>query len=391
MSLAATLSAKVGTRQRSKPSAAHEFPQPPALLVWYDRHRRVLPWRASRGERSDPYRVWLSEIMLQQTTVKAVAPYYARFLTRWPDVRALAAAPLDEVLKGWAGLGYYARARNLHACAQAVVERHGGTFPADEETLRALPGIGAYTAAAIAAIAFDAPATPVDGNIERVVARLHAIETPLPAAKPEIFSLARALTPAQRAGDFAQAMMDLGATICTPKRPACALCPWNANCLAHVQGDEEAYPRRAPKREGALRRGAAFLACRADGRVLVRTRPARGLLGGMTEVPTTEWLQDFDEGSALEAAPSFDCGKSRPVVRWGRVPGIVRHVFTHFPLELSVYTAAIAADASAPAGTRWIALEDLAGEALPSLMRKVVAHALPACEFSKLNHRKDQA
>jgi A/G-specific adenine glycosylase len=219
------VAAKAAPRQRGKSRAADPSPQPTALLAWYDRHRRALPWRAAPGMRGDPYRVWLSEIMLQQTTVKAVAPYYARFLARWPSVRALAAAPLEEVLKSWAGLGYYARARNLHACACTVVERHGGEFPASEAGLRALPGIGAYTAAAIAAIAYDAPATPVDGNVERVVARLCAIEAALPAAKPEIHRRARALTPAQRAGDFAQAMMDLGATLCTPKRPACALCP----------------------------------------------------------------------------------------------------------------------------------------------------------------------
>jgi len=201
-------------------------PQAADLLDWYDRHRRALPWRAQPGERSDPYRVWLSETMLQQTTAKAVTPYYARFLARWPDLNALAAASLDEVLAAWAGLGYYARARNMHACARALVERYAGQFPASESALRELPGIGAYTAAAIAAIAFDQRATPVDRNIERVVARLYALATPLPAGKAEIARHARALTPASRAGDFAQALMDLGATICTPKNPACALCLW---------------------------------------------------------------------------------------------------------------------------------------------------------------------
>jgi A/G-specific adenine glycosylase len=342
------------------------------LLVWYDRHRRVLPWREPPGRRGDPYRVWLSEIMLQQTTVKAVAPYYTRFLARWADVRALAAAPLEEVLKAWAGLGYYARARNLHACARAVVERHGGEFPQNEEALRALPGIGAYTAAAIAAIAYDAPATPVDGNIERVVARLYGVEAPLPASKPEISRLARSLTPARRAGDFAQALMDLGATICTPKRPACALCPWNESCAARGRGDAETFPRREARREGALRRGAAFVARRADGYLLVRTRPVTGLLGGMTEVPTSAWSHDFKEGEALQNAPLFAPAKRR--LNWRRVPGRVRHVFTHFPLELSVYVAELPARTPAPAGMRWIALADVGGEALPSLMRKVVAH-----------------
>jgi A/G-specific adenine glycosylase len=345
------------------------------LLAWYDRHRRKLPWRAVPPERADPYRVWLSEIMLQQTTVKAVAPYYARFLTRWPDLRSLAAAPLEEVLKSWAGLGYYARARNLHACARAVVERHGGQFPASEAELRALPGIGAYTAAAIAAIAFDAHASPVDGNIERVIARLFAIAAPLPAAKPEIRRRAHELVPQRRAGDFAQAMMDLGATICTPKRPACALCPWNGACAAHAHGNAEALPRRTPKREGALRRGAAFVARRADGFLLVRTRPANGLLGGMTEVPTMEWVEEFEERDALRHAPRFGSTKRRGTTAWRRIPGVVRHVFTHFPLELSVYVADLAERTPAPAGMRWVALAGIAGEGLPSVMRKVVAHA----------------
>lgn len=377
MTLSATLAAKSPARQRGKGSGLEFFPQPTALLAWYDRHRRKLPWRAPPGARADPYRVWLSEIMLQQTTVKAVAPYYARFLARWGDVRALAAAPLDEILKTWAGLGYYARARNLHACARAVVERHSGEFPASEAELRALPGIGDYTAAAIAAIAFDAPATPVDGNIERVIARLYAVAAPLPAAKPEIRRLARALTPPQRAGDFAQAMMDLGASLCSPKRPACALCPWNDACTASAAGNAEAYPHRTPKREGALRRGAAFVARRADDHVLLRTRPANGLLGAMTEVPTTDWTQNFDARDALGGAPRFAPPKLKKL-NWRRVAGVVRHTFTHFPLELVVYLADIPARTAAPKGTRWVALSDIEREALPSLMRKVVAHALPS-------------
>src|SRR5476651_2687861 len=245
------------------------------LLAWYDRHRRVLPWRALRGERVNPYAVWLSEIMLQQTGVKTVAPYYARFLTRWPTVTALAETKLDDVLRAWAGLGYYARARNLHACARVVAERHGGIFPDSIEALRALPGIGDYTTAAVAAIAFDAPAVPVDGNVERVVARLFAIEDELPAGKPAIKRLAASLLPAHRAGDFAQSLMDLGATICSPKRPACALCPWNDSCLAFARGDQETFPRKAPKREGKLRHGAAFVALRADGCVLLRRQIGR--------------------------------------------------------------------------------------------------------------------
>jgi A/G-specific adenine glycosylase len=364
---------------RKKTSPAHsakgkkKLPEPAALLAWYDRYRRKLPWRSGKGERPDPYRVWLSEIMLQQTTVRAVAPYYTRFLERWGDVRALAAAPIEDVLRAWAGLGYYARARNLHACARAVVERHGGAFPADETELRTLPGIGSYTAAAIAAIAFDAPASPVDGNIERVMARLFAVEQLLPGAKPELRRLAREVTPLQRAGDFAQAMMDLGATICTPKRPACALCPWNQSCAAFARGDAETFPRRTPKREGALRRGAAFVAHRTDGYLLVRTRPAKGLLGGMTEVPTTEWTADFDEGDALKSTPQL---VGSAAIAWRRLPGVVRHVFTHFPLELSVYVTELPPTARAPKNARWIKTSELDDEAFPSLMRKVLANAV---------------
>ncbi len=374
----ATVAAMRPARQRAKAEAVVSSPQPTDLLAWYDRHHRKLPWRAPPGERADPYRVWLSEIMLQQTTVKTVGPYYARFLARWPDLAALAAAPLDDILKNWAGLGYYARARNLHACAKAVVDRHNGRFPADEAALRELPGIGAYTAAAIAAIAFEASATPVDGNIERVIARLYAVETPLPAAKPEISRFARALTPPRRAGDFAQAMMDLGATICTPKNPACALCPWNQSCVAQARGVAETYPRRVPKREGELRRGAAFVARRADGFILMRTRPEKGLLGGMTEVPTTEWSPEFDDRKALSNAPHFVGAKPGRTVAWRRVLGTVRHVFTHFPLELTVYAAELPVRSAAPQGMRWIEITELEHEALPSLMRKVVAHALPA-------------
>jgi A/G-specific adenine glycosylase len=365
----ATVAAGTERRKRAAPRAD---PGAADLLAWYDRHRRKLPWRALPGETPDPYRVWLSEIMLQQTTVKAVAPYFLRVTGRWPTVAALAAAPLDDVLKLWAGLGYYARARNLHACAKAVVERHGGRFPATQEALAALPGIGPYTAAAIAAIAFDAPAAAVDGNVERVVTRLFAVEQELPTAKPEIRRLAEQLVPTARAGDFAQAMMDLGATICTPKTPACALCPWSDACAARRRGDAERFPVKAPKKEGRLRRGAAFVAVRADGCVLVRTRPPKGLLGGMTEVPTTQWAHDFDVSGALAHAPSF--GRTTP--KWRRLPGVVTHVFTHFPLELVVYVGKVPAGAAAPEGARWSARAELPGEAFPNVMRKVLAHAL---------------
>jgi A/G-specific adenine glycosylase len=365
----ATVAAGTERRKRAAPRAD---PGAADLLAWYDRHRRKLPWRALPGETPDPYRVWLSEIMLQQTTVKAVAPYFLRFTARWPTVTALAAAPLDDVLKLWAGLGYYARARNLHACAKVVVERHGGSFPATQEALAALPGIGPYTAAAIAAIAFDAPAAAVDGNVERVVTRLFAVEQELPTAKPEIRRLAEQLVPAARAGDFAQALMDLGATICTPKTPACALCPWSDACAARRRGDAERFPVKAPKKEGRLRRGAAFVAVRADGCVLVRTRPPKGLLGGMTEVPTTQWAHDFDVSGALAHAPSF--GRTTP--KWRRLPGVVTHVFTHFPLELVVYVGKLPTGVAAPEGARWSARAELPGEAFPNVMRKVLAHAL---------------
>jgi len=356
------------------PSAEH--PDPARLLDWYDRHRRRLAWRALPGEASDPYQVWLSEIMLQQTMVTAVAPYYAKFLARFPSVGALAAADLEDVFKLWAGLGYYARARNLHACAQAVVARHNGAFPNAEADLLALPGIGPYTAAAVAAIAFDRPASPVDGNVERVIARLYAVEDELPAAKPAIRSLAERLRPARRPGDFAQAMMDLGATICTPKNPACALCPFTAECAARRRGDPDTFPRKAKKREGRLRRGAAFVALRADGHLLVRTRPAKGLLGGMTEVPTTAFRADFDETGALADAPGFAVTHGcRESLRWRRLPGVVTHVFTHFPLELLVFRAQVWEAAVAPEGMRWLAARDVGGAALPSLMRKVLAHA----------------
>jgi A/G-specific adenine glycosylase len=311
--------------------------------------------------------VWLSEIMLQQTTVRAVAPYYARFLERFPTVEALAAAELADVLKLWAGLGYYARARNLHACARAVVEQHAGRFPSTPTALGELPGIGPYTAAAIAAIAFDARTTPVDGNVERVVARLFAYEPELPAAKPTLRRLAERLTPAARTGDFAQALMDLGATICTPKKPACALCPWNGACVARAEDDPERFPRKAAKTEGQLRRGAAFVAVRVDGFLLVRTRPVQGLLGGMTEVPTTDWSNDFDQRAALAEAPV--------AASWRRVPGAVRHAFTHFPLELAVYKATVPALTDPPPAMRFIPLSDVAGEAFPNLIRKVLASA----------------
>ncbi len=336
------------------------------LLAWYDRHGRRLPWRAAPPSRPDPYRVWLSEVMLQQTTVAAVGPYFERFLARWPTVEALAEAPLDAVLAAWAGLGYYARARNLHACARQVAAT-GGRFPDSEDGLRALPGIGDYTAAAIAAIAFDRPAVVLDGNIERVMARLFAHAEPLPAAKPRLKAFAARLAPATRPGDYAQAAMDLGATICTPRKPVCALCPWHDDCAARRQGLAELLPARLPKAAKPLRHGIAFWIERKDGAILLRRRPDQGLLGGMMEIPSTAWReQPWALGEAAAAAPA--------IAEWRMLPGLVRHGFTHFNLELTIATGR----AKSPELARglWCSLDGLADKALPTVMRKVVHHAL---------------
>jgi A/G-specific adenine glycosylase len=337
------------------------------LLAWYDRHRRDLPWRARPGEAPDPYRVWLSEIMLQQTTVATVAPYFARFVSRWPNVKALAAASLAEVLREWQGLGYYARARNLHACARAVADRHGGEFPSDPAVLRELPGIGGYTAAAIAAIAFDRPVAAVDGNVERVLARLYGVGEPLPAAKPRLNQLAAALVPSCRAGDFAQAVMDLGATICTPRRPRCVLCPWRAACRAARDGSAAMLPAHAEKPVRPTRYGVAFWVTRSDGAILLRQRRPRGLLGGMTEIPSTRWRAEpwsLDEAAA----------EAPVAARWTPLPGTVRHGFTHFALELAI----LAGHIDDPADGLWSPIERLAEHALPTLIKKLVRHALSA-------------
>lgn len=334
---------------------------PGKLLDWYDVHGRDLPWRV-KGARPDPYGVWLSEIMLQQTTVAAVRGYFLNFIERWPTVEALAAASLDDVLKAWAGLGYYARARNLHACARAVVEQHGGAFPPLAEELLKLPGIGPYTAGAIAAIAFDRSCAAVDGNVERVLARLHAIETPLPGSKPLIREIARDLMPQGRAGDFVQALMDLGATICTPRSPDCVICPWADHCRARALGIAGTLPRKSAKKAIPARKGYAYWLTRSDGAVLLRRRPEKGLLGGMMEVPGSEWAEKLPQASApLKAS-------------WRRLPGKVEHTFTHFHLEITVLAATIA-DASPPPNCRWVGSRDVDAEALPSVMRKVVAHA----------------
>lgn len=337
------------------------------LLHWYDLNRRRLPWRALPGEAPDPYRVWLSEIMLQQTTVAAVGPYFHAFLKRWPTMKALAAAPVEEVMSAWAGLGYYSRARNLHACAQAVASRHDGRLPPDEAALRDLPGIGPYTAAAIAAIAFDKRAAPVDGNIERVLARLFAVTTPLPGAKAELKAVAESLAPEKRAGDFAQAMMDLGAAICTPKSPACANCPWAEDCVARAMGIAASLPARDAKPDRPLRRGAAFVLISQKDEILLRRRPPKGLLGGMHEPPMSPWEQRFPPEPLAHA----------PVkAKYRKLPGLVRHGFTHFELELQVYRADGIGPAQMNGAGEWAPIAELARFALPSVMRKVIDHAL---------------
>ncbi len=311
-----------------RPRKTKSAPPAERLLAWWDIHRRDLPWRARPGETADPYAVWLSEILLQQTTVAAATPYFRRFMARWPRVADLAASPIEEIMQAFAGLGYYSRARNLHACAQEIARR-GAAFPQDEAALRELPGISAYTSAAIAAIAFNAPASPVDGNIARIVARLNALERPIAAARGEIAALAAALTPQDRPGDFAQAMMDLGATICTPRSPDCDACPLTSFCAAFASGEPEAFPRKAAKQTRPLRKGAAFFLRDRDDRILMRTRPPKGLLGGTVELPGGPWSTDFDIADALAHAP---CPAD-----WRRLPGTVEQVFTHFSLELAIY------------------------------------------------------
>jgi A/G-specific adenine glycosylase len=338
-----------------------------ALLAWYGRSARRLPWRVPPGAglRPDPYRVWLSEVMLQQTTVAAVRGYFETFLARWPTVEALAAAPDEEVMAAWAGLGYYARARNLLACARAVAAG-GGVFPDTEAALRALPGVGPYTAAAVAAIAFDRPSVVVDGNVERVMARLHRIETPLPAAKRELRALAARLTPATRPGDYAQAVMDLGATICTPRRPACGICPWAGACAARAAGVAAELPARAARAAKPVRHGVAWLALREDGAVLVETRPGSGLLGGMLGLPASDWTEAPGAARAPFAAAWRDLGVE------------VRHTFTHFHLRLRLEGARLPAGFAAPLGSFRPAAG--LGSALPSVMRKALSLGLAALE-----------
>jgi A/G-specific adenine glycosylase len=326
------------------------------ILAWYDTHARVMPWRVSpldraAGVRPDPYRVWLSEVMLQQTTVAAVRDYFHRFTARWPTVDDLAAARDADVMGEWAGLGYYARARNLLKCARAVVADHGGRFPETREGLLTLPGIGPYTASAIAAIAFDEAATVVDGNVERVMARMFEVQTPLPAAKKELTALAERLTPGKRPGDYAQAVMDLGATICTPRNPACGICPWVHACEARAAGVQADLPLKSPKAEKPLRRGTLWLGHR-DGALLLERRPDRGLLGGMLGIPGDGW-----DGAG---------GPAPAEATWQEI-GEVRHTFTHFHLILRVLVAPVSGPA---ARGHWLPRTDFRPADLPTVMRK---------------------
>ena len=351
---------------RTRPTKQDDIPA--SLMAWYDVHRRVLPWRAPKGKRADPYRIWLSEIMLQQTTVQAVAAYYRKFLALWPDVNALAAARQDQVLAAWAGLGYYARARNLHAAAKIVAGEMGGKFPGTAEGLRKLPGIGGYTAGAISAIAYDERQAAMDANAERVIARLYAVATPMPKAKIELHAHAQALVPA-RAGDFAQALMDLGSSICTPKRPACPQCPLEKNCAARKRGIQESLPVKAPKMVRPLKRGAAFVARDRSGAVLLVKRPDKGLLASMLEPPLGPWTEEFPStAKALKQAPF--------AATWKRRPGIVRHGFTHFELETEVYVADFSRRPKFKG--EWIAVSQLGAVALPTVMRKIVEHGIDA-------------
>jgi A/G-specific adenine glycosylase len=335
----------------------------PDLLDWYDRNARTMPWRVSPSDRKmgvqpDPYRIWMSEVMLQQTTVAAVKDYFTRFTRRWPTVVDLAAAQDAEVMAEWAGLGYYARARNLLKCARTVASEHGGVFPGTYAGLIALPGIGPYTAAAVASIAYDLPETVLDGNVERVMSRLYDIHTPLPTSKPELMERAAALTPAERPGDYAQAVMDLGATICTPKNPACGLCPWRSPCAARLNGTHLELPKKLRKKPKPTRFGIAYVTKRVDGAYLLETRPDSGLLGGMLCWPGSDWAESEPQDTPPMRA------------EWKEIEGEARHTFTHFHLRLRVKCALVPMDRRPKTG-EFIPHNTFSPGDLPTVMRKV--------------------
>ena len=325
-----------------------------------------MPWRALHGQKPDPYRVWLSEVMLQQTTVATVGAYFQKFTERWPTLPDLAAASLDDVLRMWAGLGYYRRARMLHQCAQKLRDDYDGLFPTDEKSLLALPGFGPYTAAAVRAIAFDKPANVVDGNVERVIARIFAIQEALPKAKTSLRAAAAALVPQKRAGDYAQALMDLGATICTPRSPKCNKCPWISACQAQALGIQDTLPRRIKAKAKPIRRAIAFVLLNPKGEILIRRRAPKGLLAGMMEVPSSPW----EEGKMPTLAQARTYAPK--ATKWKIQNSIVTHVFTHFTLEIGVAVTSCAKDLPGD----WMHLTDIDREALPSVMKKIIRHAV---------------
>ncbi len=353
-------------------------PGPEQLLAWYDKHRRQLPWRSEAGRTPDPYPVWLSEIMLQQTTVATVGPYFEKFIRRWPRLEDFATGDLDEVLKVWAGLGYYARARNMHKCAGIIMTDFGGNFPRSQKQLLQLPGIGPYTAAALMAIAFDRHAVVVDGNVERVIARIFAVKKPLPHSKPALKKLAASLTPQVRPGDYAQAIMDLGATVCKPKSPQCPVCPWQHSCCAYDQGIQEELPKKMTKPSKPHRYGTAFWLQREDGKILLRKRAPSGLLGAMMEIPSSPWI-DQAQMSAAKNQPAIHA----PVNACWQKNGceVVKHTFTHFHLKISIWRAQTSmgtklTEAADEERCSWVDINDFDTQALPTLMRKIAQEAL---------------
>lgn len=332
------------------------------ILDWYDRNRRKLPWRAEPWETPDPYHVWLSEVMLQQTTVPAVIPYFLRFIEKWPTVQSLAEAGSEVVMREWAGLGYYARARNLHKCAKVIASNYAGTFPKDQAELRKLPGVGDYTSAAIAAIAFGLEANVVDGNIERIMARYHAVSEPLPRSKKRLKELAGQLSleQTQRTGDYAQALMDIGATICTPKSPRCALCPLSSSCMAYAKSIQEGLPQKTKKADKPQKVGNVYWIVGENGDVLLHKRPDRGLLGGMFGFPTSGWDNTGEDRDLIKG------------VLAGNEAGTVKHSFTHFDLTLHVKVSGWNSAITLPDGYQWIGFNNLSNYGFPTVFRKIV-------------------